>query len=112
MKIENILSLEIIAALRETAPVVTVPSYEFARITLKALNMYAAGNKPEKDAKGIVCWSTGFSGILSLMTEFSPSEKQLGTMLRAFQMTMKRENNGYHVAFSQKQLDILNANIK
>lgn len=109
---QDILSLEVMSKLKDSAPSVTVPSYEAARAVLKALNMYAAGNKPRKDVRGVVYWHCGLDDLLGLIDVGDLTNKAVGTICRTFQLVMKRENDGFKVAFSQSQLDILNVVIQ
>jgi hypothetical protein len=109
---QEILSLEAVMALRESAPIVTVPSYEAARAMVKALAMYSAGNASQKDMKGITYWRCALAELLALidMPAFTPH--LAGGVCRSFQLTMKRENDGFYVAWSQTQLDILSKHVK
>jgi hypothetical protein len=108
----EILKIETVMALRENAPEVTVPSYDAARAMVKALAMYAAGNASQKDMKGITYWRCALASLMALIDLSALSSKMAGDVCRSFQLVMKREHDGYYVAWSQGQLDILSKNIK
>jgi hypothetical protein len=105
---QQILNLEVLAELERAAPRVTVPSYEAHRAVLKALRMYASTNTPQVDISGLLYWCAALHDILPL-TDLQGllAPKIVGNICRNFKMSMKRENDGFKVAWSQKQLDIL-----
>lgn len=108
----ELIPLTLQAKLREAQPTVTVPSYETARQVLKAMNMYSAGNQAAKDENGKTYWYASIKDLLALVDSQVINNKSIGLACNAFQLARKRENNGWHVAWSQSQLDILNETIK
>jgi hypothetical protein len=109
----KLLNLETLLALKEATPLITVPSYEAAKAVVKALAMYSAGNTAQKDCHGVAYWYCPLADLLKLIelpVEFSAHAA--GKLCREFQLVMNRENDGYHVGWSQTQLDILSKNIK
>lgn len=106
------LPLSVQAKLQEARPAVTIPSYETAQAVLKAMNMFSAGNKATRDESGKAYWYASIKDLLSLTGNDVLTCKSVGQACSVFQLGRKRENDGWHVAWSQAQLDILNQYIK
>lgn len=106
------LPLAVQAQLQDAKPRVTIPSYETAQAVLKAMNMFSAGNKATKDESGRVYWYVSIKELLTLSGNETLTTNQVGRACGIFQLARKRENDGWHVAWSQKQLDILNEFVK
>lgn len=108
----ELIPLSVQASLRDAQPSVTIPSYETAKTVLRAMNMFAAGNQPMKDEDGKTYWYTSIKELLALGGNETITHKAIGQACIVFQLARKRENTGWHVAWSQAQLNILNATIK
>lgn len=106
------LPLSVQAKLHDAQPAVTIPSYETAVAVVKAMNMFSAGNKSTKDEDGKVYWYASIKDLLALIGNDTISHKAIGQACSMFQLARKRENDGWHVAWSQAQLDILNQYVK
>lgn len=101
MSANSVVSLEVMAKLRAARPVVTVPSHEAVGMVVKAIKMLSATIAPERDVNGVKYWR------VALVANPVMTPKLAGTCCRACQLPMKRENDGFKVAWSQAQLDIL-----
>lgn len=106
------LPLNVQAQLHAAQPSVTVPSYETARLVVKAMSMFSAGNAATKDEDGRVFWYASLKDLIALTGSETLNNKMVGTACSVFQLARKRENTGWHVAWLQAQLDILNQHIK
>lgn len=106
------LPLSVQAKLHDSRPAVTIPSYETALSVVKAMNMFSAGNKSTKDEDGKVYWYASIKDLLALTGNETLTHKSVGQAFSVFQLARKRENTGWHVAWSQAQLDILNQYVK
>lgn len=106
------LPLSVQARLQEVRPAVTIPSYETAQAVLRAMNMFSAGNKATKDEGGKVYWYASIKQLVALIGNETISHKMIGQACSVFQLGRRRENDGWHVAWSQAQLDILNQYVK
>lgn len=106
------LPLNVQAQLHDAQPSVTIPSYETAKAVVKAMTMFSAGNKPAADETGKVFWYASLKDLIALTGSETLNNKMVGTACSVFQLARKRENTGWHVAWSQAQLDILNKHIK
>ena len=106
------LPLSVQAKLHDARPAVTIPSYETAQAVLKAMNMFSAGNKSTKDESGKTYWYASLKDLMALIGSETISHKMIGQACSVFQLGRKRENDGWHVAWSQAQLDILNQYVK
>lgn len=108
----QLLPLELQAQLKAKQPAMTVPSYAAAQGIVTAIKMYSAAHSSEKDVNGLVYWRCALSDLVDLANNAVITPKLAGSICRAFQMAMKRENDGFKVGWSKEQLDILSANIK
>lgn len=111
-QIPDFLPLNVQAELQDAQPSVTVPSYATAKQVVKAMTMFAAGNSPTKDGDGKTFWYASIKDLIALIGDEAINNKMVGTACKVFQLARKRENTGWHVAWSQAQLDILNRHIK
>ena len=107
MSTNTVISFEVMAKLRSARPVVTVPSYEAVQMIVKAVKMLSAGSKPERDVNGVSFWRVSLSDVVAVVNNPVMTAKLAGSCCRVCQLPMKRENDGYKVAWSQEQLDIL-----
>jgi hypothetical protein len=107
MSTNTVVSLETMAKLRAARPVVTVPSYEAVQMVVKAIKMLSAGSSPERDVNGVQYWRVALADVVAVVNNPVMSAKLAGTCCRVCQLPMKRENDGFKVAWSQAQLDIL-----
>jgi hypothetical protein len=112
MSTNTVIPLEVMAKLRAARPVVTVPSYEAVQMVVKALKMLSAGSSPERDVNGVQYWRVALADVVSLVNHPVMTAKLVGSCCRACQLPMKRENDGFKVAWSQAQLDILSEMFK
>lgn len=103
----DILELSVLAELEKAAPKVTTPSWETHQAVVKALVMYASAEKSKNDSFGVPYWRCDFDPLIALTNLADLTPKLFGGICRSFRLTVKRENDGTRVAWSQKQLDIL-----
>jgi hypothetical protein len=104
---KNILELTTLAELEKAAPRVTIPSHEAHQTIVKALGIWASSHKPQVDGAGLTYWRASLAEILSLAAVPELAPKVAGNICRGFCLVMKRENDGFKVAWSEKQLTIL-----
>jgi hypothetical protein len=104
----RILDAMVLAQLQDEAPKVTVPSYEAHQALVKALTMWSSAHPTNgTDANGRSYWIAALHDLQPLIAIPTETPKQVGNACRNFCLVMKRENDGFRVAWSQKQLDIL-----
>ncbi len=104
----KILDVSILAQLQEEAPRVVLPSYDMHQAVVKALVMWSSTHPANGvDVNGRTYWVVALQDLQPLVGFAALTPKQIGSACRNFCMVLKREGIGYHVAWSQKQLDIL-----
>lgn len=104
----RILEVSVLAQLQDEAPKVMVPSYEGHKCVVKALAMWSSAQPLSgTDENGRSYWIAALHDLLPLAGLDSLTAIQVGKVSRSFCLVMKREGDGYRVAWSQKQLDIL-----
>jgi hypothetical protein len=104
---QNIFDLSLLAELEKAAPKVTTPSWETHQAVVKALVMFASANKAQNDVAGVPYWRSDLDEIIKLTGLNDISPNLVGRICRNFRLFMKRENDGYKAAWSEKQLVIL-----
>lgn len=104
----RILDMATLALLQEEAPKVTVPSYLGYQGVVRSLAMWASMHPANgTDVNGRIYWIAALHDLQPLIAMQSVTPKQVGNACRNFCLVMKREGDGYCVAWSEKQLDIL-----
>lgn len=104
----ELVDLKTLLALREAAPQVMPVPWDVARDVVKGLAEQAQKTRPHKDQGGNIYWQASLKEIRDAgqMGE-DTSMSSIGRACRTMGLTAWREANGYHVAWSGKQLDIL-----
>ncbi len=104
----RILETSVLAALESEAPKVTIPSYETHKAVVKALAMWSSAHPTSgADEDGRVYWIASLQDLMPLTMIENITPQHMGTACRNFCLSMRRMPDGYHTAWSQKQLDIL-----
>jgi len=104
---KSILEMSITLELEKAAPRVTIPGHDVYLSIVKALGIWASSHKPQVDSLGITYWRASLADLLELTGIHDLASKVAGNICRNFCLVMKRENDGYYVAWSEKQLNIL-----
>jgi hypothetical protein len=105
----ELIDLDTLVAVKKAAPKVTQVPFDRAQAALKSLAMFANAETPSRDIEGQKYWSAS----LKDMTILAGSDgnvatcKQFGTAYRTMGLSMWREMDGYHVAWSEPQLKLL-----
>ena len=93
--------------LETAAPKISVSGAEINSALVKALAMYASTHKPMADMAGALYWRTSLAEVISLSGVFELAPRLAGNVCRAMRCVMKREGDGYQVAWSEAQLALL-----
>ena len=112
MSSATVIPFETMAKLRAARPTVTIPSYEAVCLVVTAVKMLSAASPAEKDINGMAFWRVALADVTALINNPVMTPKMAGSVCRVLQLPMKRENDGYKVAWSQPQLDILKETFK
>ncbi len=104
----RILETSVLAALEDEAPKVTIPSYETHKAIVRALVMWSSAHPISgADENGRAYWIAALQDLIPLTGINNLPPQHVGTACRNFCLSMRRMPEGYHTAWSQKQLDIL-----
>lgn len=107
--INNLLELDVLVEMKKAAPVVTAVPFDVAKAVVGTLDRFAEQNDANTDQYGATYWQTTVKA-LHKMGPFDPGTISLnivGRTLRQLGLESWRKADGFHVAWSQKQLDIL-----
>lgn len=103
----RILEVSVLAQLQDEAPKVMVPSYEGHKAVVKALVMWSSAQPVSgTDEQGKTYWIAALHELAPLTGMDIPAQ-HMGRACRSFCLVMKREDDGYRVAWSKQQLEIL-----
>jgi hypothetical protein len=101
------MNASVLAQLEDAAPQVLSPSYDVHLAVVKALAMWASANPlAGKDVNSTSYWYCSLQELAPL-TGMQPTMIAMGSCCRHFCLVMRREGDGWHVAFGEKQLEIL-----
>lgn len=110
---KELLDLEVLVEMKKAAPRVMVVPFDIASLVVRAMVDYAKDEKGNIDQDGKLYWQlrvkelheTGKLGDLV-------SLNQLGRTLKALGLESWRKMDGFHVAWSHEQLNILKVHFK
>lgn len=97
-------------ALREAAPQVTSVPWDLARKVVKGLEAHGDKTAAHKDPNGKIYWEASLKEIRDageIGDDLAVSNISIGRACKVMGLTGWRESNGFHVAWSKDQLDIL-----
>ncbi len=104
----GILDLHTLAELYEAQPIVSMPENEAAVGLVKALPLFSSQNKRYEGCLGTQYWLAGLKELIELSgLEKSLEERTAGQIYRGLGLVLHRRNDGYKVAWSERQLAIL-----
>lgn len=109
---DGLIDLETLMELRQAAPHVTQVPFDLARAAVAVMTFFGGTHTPNEDAEGKVYWDTPLKTLAMSLDHGSVSGKRVGQVCREMGLTLWREGDGYHVAWSQAQLNILKRHFK
>lgn len=113
MAYSDLLDLDTLSEIRKAAPKVTNVSFNIARDVTLAMDEHSKKTKANLDREDKMYWQTR---IKDLHNDGKFDEtitlNQIGRALKAMGMQSWRKNDGFHVAWSSEQLEILKAYFK
>jgi hypothetical protein len=104
----DLVSLETLVELKKAAPQVTQVPWEAARMVVQGLGDLSPKTTAHQDFNGLKYWNATLKDIHAAGR--LPEETGMnvvGKACRSMGLMLWREADGYHVAWSQAQLDIL-----
>lgn len=107
--ISDLIDLDTLVAVKKAAPKVTQVPFDRAQLVVTALERFANAEQPSKDIEGHKYWSASLKNMTAVagLEENIATCKQFGTAYRTMGLSMWREGDGYHVAWSEPQLKLL-----
>jgi hypothetical protein len=103
----DLLDVDTWAQLRKAQPKMTVVPFDAAQAAVRALEQWIGNHSSHTDLEGKHYWSASLKELIDNrgLTGVLPSA--LGRVLRQMGLMLWREANGYHVAWSEEQFEIL-----
>ena len=104
----DLLDLDTLIAMKISAPKVTQVPFDRAQASVQALVKFSAANEPYEDFDGQRYWKAQLKELLKVK-DFPEDVMclHLGRAYRQMGLSGWREMDGYHIAWSETQLEIL-----
>jgi hypothetical protein len=102
----DLLDVDTWAQVRKAAPKVTAVPFDAAQAAVTALGACMRANASHTDLDGRKYWEASLKEILA-GDEINMEPVHLGRALRSMSLTLWREGDGYHAAWSEEQFRIL-----
>ena len=104
----DLLDLDTLVAVKKAAPQVTVVAFDLACWVVRGMNEFSKLNKASIDQNGCLYWQGTVQELhAACHFEFEVSFNQVGRACREMGLESWRKADGYHVAWSSTQLEIL-----
>ena len=105
---QTLLDYRTLAEIQEAAPNVSSVSQGTARLMVKTMRLRSEQSAPKTDVGGVRYWQASLKELHALSgAGESLGLKSIGRTVRAMGLEVWRQFNGYHVAWSEGQLEIL-----
>ena len=109
MNYSDLLDIDTWAEVKKASPKLTIPPIEVTLEALEALSYFMQSKESLKDLEGRDYWTASLKELIDLKLVNGLTPIYLGKALRAMGMTPWREGDGYHVAWTRAQFNILDA---
>ncbi len=104
----DLLDLDTLVAVKKAAPQVTVVPFDLAREVVNGMCNYSQGHIANDDPQGMKFWTTTVKSLSEECNfEVQVTLGIIGRTLKAMGIESWRKTDGFHIAWSQAQLDIL-----
>lgn len=104
----ELVSLETLVELKKAAPQVTQVPWDVARMVVQGLRELSVRASAHKDVNGLVYWEATLKDVHAAGRLPEQTSMNLtGKACRSMGLTLWREGDGYHAAWSEAQLSIL-----
>jgi hypothetical protein len=104
----DLLSLEMLVELRKAAPQVTQVPWDAARMVVQGMRELSLGQEAHKDFNGRQYWAATLKEIHAAgRLPEATTMALVGKACRSMGLSLWREMDGYHAAWSDGQLSIL-----
>lgn len=113
MALSDLLDLDTFVKVKKASPAVTIIPFDLGCLVVRAMVDYSKTIQPSIDPFSALYWQITLKE-LTLFVEHPDliSCNQVGRALKAMGLETWRKANGFHVAFSAAQLEILKAYFK
>ena len=113
MSFSELLDLDTLVEMKKAAPQVTTVPFDIACWVVRAMNEFSKNNKANIDQNSLLYWQARVKDLHDLgKVDDGISLTQIGRALKAMGLESWRKMDGFHVAWSQAQLDILMKHFK
>lgn len=105
---ESLLDYRTLAEIQDAAPRVSSVSFDTAYLVVQTMAARAKQSAPKTDVRGVRYWQASLKELQALAgLGESLGLKSIGRTARAMGLEVWRTYDGYHVAWSEGQLEIL-----
>ncbi len=109
----ELLDLETLVKVKRAAPQVTVVPFDLACWVVRGMAKFSEENKGTVDPQGQVYWTTTVKSLHEYCRfDFEVSLNTLGRTLKALGLESWRKMDGFHIAWSWAQFEILRSHFK
>ena len=109
----ELLDLETLVKVRKAAPQVTVVPFDLACWVVRGMAGFSDKNKASVDPQGQIYWTTTVKSLHQFCEfDFEVSLNTVGRTLKSMGLESWRKMDGFHIAWSRVQLEILQAHFK
>jgi hypothetical protein len=107
----DLLDVDTWAQVRNAAPKVTAVPGDTARVVVQSLGTHMRRSSTHEDLTGRKYWEASLGELIE-DARVNIEPKFVGQALRAMGLTLWREGDGYHVAWSEEQFKILKKHLR
>ena len=109
----ELLDLETLVKVRKAAPQVTKVPFDLACWAVRGMLKFSQENQATVDPQGQTYWTTTVKSLHGYCQfDFEVILGTLGRTLKALGLESWRKTDGFHIAWSQAQLEILQGHFK
>lgn len=109
----ELLDFDTLVEVKKAAPQVTVVPFDLACWVVRGMVEFSGENKASVDRQGQIYWTTTVKSLHEFCQfDFEVSLNTVGRTLKAMGLESWRKMDGFHIAWSQAQLEILKSHFK
>ena len=109
----ELLDLDTLVKVRKAAPQVTVVPFDLACWVVRGMARFSKENRASVDPQGQIYWTTTVKSLHGFcQIDVEATLGTLGRTLKAMGLESWRKTDGFHIAWSQAQLEILQGHFK
>lgn len=112
MSYSQLLDLDTLVAVKKAAPTVTNVPFDVACHVVRAMAEYTKTTSPHIDQNSQIYWQASVKEVTALVAKGAYTFPQVGRALKSMGIESWRKMDGFYVAWSLTQLEILQKHFK